>query len=76
MRIDAFASFFDAFSGGANVAYFYKRKGLQVFANDLLKYPYHIARAIIENNTTTLSDEDVEKLFRLPQVMMLRKIEH
>ncbi len=55
-------SIFDAFSGGANVAYFYKRKGLQVFANDLMKYPYHIARAVVENNTVTLSDEDVEML--------------
>ncbi|MBI5789192.1 MAG: DNA adenine methylase [Candidatus Schekmanbacteria bacterium] len=55
-------SIFDAFSGGANVGYYFKRKGLQVFANDLMKYPYHIARAVVENNTVTLSDEDVEML--------------
>jgi len=40
-------SFFDAFAGGCNVAYYYKRKGLKVFANDLLKFPYHLARAVI-----------------------------
>jgi adenine-specific DNA-methyltransferase len=55
-------SIFDAFTGGVNVAYFYKRKGLQVFANDIMHYPYHIARAIIENNSVTLSDEDMEML--------------
>ena len=56
-------SFFDAFAGGCNVAYYYKRKGLKVFANDLLKFPYHLARAVIENSKETLSAEDVEKIF-------------
>jgi len=32
-------SVLDAFSGGANVGYFYKRKGLRVVANDKLAYP-------------------------------------
>ena len=55
-------SFLDAFSGGANVAYHFKRKGLKVIANDLLRFPYHLARAVIENSTETLSDEEVEML--------------
>ena len=55
-------SFLDAFSGGANVAYHFKRKGLKVIANDLLRFPYHLARAVVENSTETLSDEDVEML--------------
>ena len=55
-------SFLDAFSGGANVAYHFKRKGLTVIANDLLRFPYHLARAVIENSSETLSDEDVEML--------------
>ena len=55
-------SFLDAFSGGANVAYHFKRKGLKVIANDLLRFPYHLARAVIENSSETLSDEDVEML--------------
>ncbi|MHB9037890.1 MAG: DNA adenine methylase [Armatimonadota bacterium] len=52
----------DAFSGGANVAYHLKRKGLKVIANDLLLYPYHIARAVVENSHETLSDEDIESI--------------
>ena len=56
-------SLFDAFAGGCNVAYYYKRKGLKVYANDLLKFPYHLARAVIENAKETLTPEDVEALF-------------
>lgn len=52
----------DAFSGGANVAYHFKRKGMKVIANDLLLYPYHIARAVVENSHETLSDEDIERV--------------
>jgi len=55
-------SLLDAFSGGANVAYHFKRQGLQVFANDLLRYPYHLVRAVVENSHDTLSDEDVERI--------------
>lgn len=55
-------SILDAFSGGGNVAYFYKQKGLKVVANDKLAYPHHIARAVIENSTETLTDADVELL--------------
>lgn len=52
----------DAFSGGANVAYHFKRKGLKVVANDLLLFPYHVARAVVENSHETLSDEDIERI--------------
>jgi adenine-specific DNA-methyltransferase len=52
----------DAFSGSAVVAYMFKTKGLRVLANDRLHCCYHAARAIIENNSTRLSDEDVEVL--------------
>lgn len=52
----------DAFSGGANVAYHFKRKGLKVVANDLLLYPYHIARAVVENSHDILTDDDIEKI--------------
>jgi len=56
-------SVLDAFSGGVNVAYFYKKKGLRVTANDKLHYPFHIARALIENSKETLSDDDIESIF-------------
>ncbi|MHB1001949.1 MAG: DNA adenine methylase [Armatimonadota bacterium] len=52
----------DAFSGGANVAYHLKRKGMKVIANDLLLFPYHVARAVVENSHETLSEEDIEKI--------------
>lgn len=52
----------DAFSGGANVAYHFKRKGMKVIANDLLLYPYHIARAVVENSSEILTDDDIEKI--------------
>ncbi len=55
-------SLFDAFSGGANVAYYFKRKGLRVTTNDIMRYPYHIARAVIENNTETISDDELATL--------------
>ena len=57
-------SVLDLFSGGANVGYFYKKKGLKVIANDLLDYPYHIARAVIENSSITISDVEIEALLQ------------
>jgi len=59
---DNVTSVLDLFSGGANVGYFYKQKGLRVVANDLLKYPFHIAKAVIENSSVTLSDDDIDAL--------------
>ncbi len=55
-------SVLDAFSGSAVVAYMYKRQGLWVIANDRLRFSWHIARAIIENDTVTLSDDEIEAL--------------
>ena len=52
----------DAFSGSSVVAYMYKTKGLQVIANDRLRYCHHAARAIIENNSVRLSEDEIEAL--------------
>ena len=52
----------DAFSGSAVVAYMYKAKGLRVIANDRLHYCHHAARAIIENNSTRVGDDEIEAL--------------
>ncbi|GEM_PF-6960692 len=52
-------TFLDAFSGGANVAYHFKRKRMKVIANDLLRFPYHLAKAVVENSDEKLTDEDV-----------------
>lgn len=56
-------SFFDVFAGGCSVAYMAKEKGLKVFANDILKINYYIAKALIENSEETLNKEDVELIF-------------
>lgn len=57
-------SVFDAFGGSNVVGFLYKRKGLKVYTNDVLKYSYHISRAIIENNSVKLSEDDIEKLIQ------------
>ena len=50
----------DAFSGSSVVGYMYKTHGLGVQASDRLAYCNHIARAIVENDSTTLSDEEID----------------
>ena len=57
-------SVLDAFSGSAVVGYMYKQKGLQVVCNDRLRYCWHIARAIVENQKVTLSEDDLEALLK------------
>lgn len=52
----------DAFSGSAVVAYMYKTKGLRVVANDRLRYAHHAARALVENSSVTLTEEEIEAL--------------
>ena len=56
-------TFFDVFAGGCSVAYMAKRKGLQVFANDILNINYQIAEALIENPNETLNEADLELIF-------------
>jgi len=56
-------SFFDAFSGGCSVSFEAKKRGYKVISNDILKINYHIAKALIENKNTTLSEEDVNTIF-------------
>lgn len=52
----------DAFCGSGVVGYMYKSKGLRVSANDRLRYAHHAARAIIENQKTRLTQEDIDGL--------------
>ncbi len=52
----------DAFSGSSVVGYMYKSKGLAVHSCDRLTYCHHIARAIVENDSVTLSEEEIEGL--------------
>lgn len=57
-------SLFDVFAGGCSVSYMAKVKGLQVYTNDILKINYCIAKALIENQSETLDEKDVEIIFK------------
>ena len=57
-----FETALDAFGGTGSVAYMFKRMGKQVVYNDLLKSNYTTGLALIENNSETLTEEDVEFL--------------
>ena len=52
----------DAFSGSSVIGYMYKSKGLAVQSMDRLHYCHHIARAIVENDKVTLTDEEIDAL--------------
>lgn len=57
-------TFLDVFAGGCSVAYMAKKKGLQVFANDIMKINFNIAKALIENSNETLTKQDVDLIFQ------------
>jgi len=59
-----FSRALDAFSGSACVAYALKNTGVEVHANDFLRFAFHTAKATIENNATTLTEEDIALLLR------------
>ena len=50
----------DAFGGTGCVSYMFKKKGKQIFYNDLLKFNYYIGLAIIENSQFILDNNDVD----------------
>jgi hypothetical protein len=52
----------DAFDGGGSVSYMLKREGFTVHSNDGLHWPHHIARAILVNQSETVTDEEIEAL--------------
>jgi len=58
----SFSTAMDALSGSGCVAYAMKCLGKRVVANDFHKFAFHIARATIENNSTTLDSRDVAHL--------------
>ena len=59
-----FRTAMDAFSGSACVGYALKGLGKRVIANDFHTFAFHLAKATIENNSTTLSAEDLDRLTR------------
>ena len=52
----------DAFGGTGCVAYKLKQKGKQVVYNDILKFNWFIGLALIENDSVTLTSEDIDFL--------------
>lgn len=56
-------SLLDVFAGGCSVAYMAKAKGLEVYANDILRINFHIAEALIENPNEVLNEKDLEIIF-------------
>jgi len=62
-----FDTVLDAFGGTGIVGYWLKQKGKRVTYNDVLRFNYFVGLALIENNTTHLTAEDVEDLlYRQP----------
>lgn len=55
--------FVDAFLGSGAVSLYAKAQGFKIIANDIAERSYIAGKAIIENNLTLLSEEDIHKLF-------------
>ena len=57
-----FDSVYDAFAGSNVVSYFLKCQGKKVITNDFLAFSHITSRAIIENSSDTLDENDVKFL--------------
>lgn len=57
-----FDSVVDLFSGSGTVGYMYKCQGKKVISNDYMSMSATIAKAMVENNNTTLSMEETMQL--------------
>lgn len=56
-------SVFDAFSGWCSVSYEAKKRGYQVYSNDVLKINYYVAKGLIQNKEQILDGNDVQIIF-------------
>lgn len=57
-----FESALDAFGGTGSVSFLLKRMGKKVTYNDCMRWNYLVGIALIENDSITLSDHDLERL--------------
>ena len=55
--------FIDAFLGGGPVSLYAKARGYRVLANDIAESSHIVGKALIENDRTRLSKEDLLRLF-------------
>ena len=53
----------DVFAGSQSVAYYFKQLGYQVYTNDFLNFNNQIGKALIENNSVKLTNDDLKVLF-------------
>ena len=60
VKVLEFNSVLDAFGGTGSVGYMLKGKGKVVYYNDILKFNHYIGLALIENESTNLSEADEE----------------
>jgi len=60
-----FHSAADLFSGSGVVAYLFKSMGKQVFTNDHMAMSATFAKAMIENDAHTLTEAEVDELFKI-----------
>lgn len=57
------ATFVDGFMGSGAVSLYAKAQGLKVIANDIAERSLVTGKALVENNETLLTDENIYKLF-------------
>lgn len=59
-----FETCLDAFSGTSSIAYVMKEMNKTVYTNDILKCNCNVAKAMIENNKETISNEDIDWILK------------
>ncbi len=57
-----FETVLDAFSGSGVVSYMFKAKGKTVYSNDYMTFAHYITKAIVENSSITLTEDDINFL--------------
>lgn len=55
-----FNSALDLFSGSGVVSYMFKTKGKRVISNDYMHMSYAFTKALVENNSTIITTDDIE----------------
>jgi adenine-specific DNA methylase len=55
---------FDAFAGSQSVSFLFKQMGFQTLTNDFLNFNNQIGKALIENKSEKLNDDDIKTLFQ------------
>jgi adenine-specific DNA methylase len=57
-----FNSALDVFGGTASVSLLFKRQGKTVHYNDLLKFNQIVGKAVVENDSVIVTDDDIERV--------------